>query len=281
MSRIETCFSQLRAAGRAALVPYMMTGDPSPESTVDVMHALVSAGADMVELGMPFSDPVADGAVIQAAGERALAAGQRLEDTLQAVRQFRDRDGETPVILMGYLNPVEIMGSERFVAAAAEAGVDGVLLVDSPPEESAELAPRLREAGLDMIFLVAPTTSEARRARIGQLASGFVYYVSLKGVTGAGGLDAAAVAGSLDGLRRHTDLPLGVGFGIRDAQTAAAVGQFADAVIIGSSLVARLHEAASNGQDPAEAAGEFMRPLREAIDEARGADIAKKEMAQQ
>jgi tryptophan synthase alpha chain len=281
VSRIEGLFRRLKGEDRAALVPYVMTGDPSPEGTVSVMHGLVEGGADMLELGMPFSDPVADGPVIQAAGERALAAGMTLTHSLAAVREFRRQDGETPVILMGYLNPVEIMGGERFVAAAAEAGVDGVLLVDSPPEESAELAPQLRAAGLDMIFLVAPTTSEQRRRQIGQLGSGFVYYVSLKGVTGAGGLDAAAVADSLGGLRQHTDLPLGVGFGIRDAETAAAVGEVAEAVIIGSSLVSHLKEAVDRGEAPADAAREFIRPLRAALKRSHGADKQEKDRALQ
>lgn len=281
MSRIEELFSRLRGEDRAALVPYVMTGDPDPDTTVGVMHALVEGGADMLELGMPFSDPVADGPVIQAAGERALAAGMTLSHSLAAVSEFRRTDADTPVILMGYLNPVEIMGGERFVAEAAAAGVDGVLLVDSPPEESAELAPRLRAAGLDMIFLVAPTTSDERRARIGQMASGFVYYVSLKGVTGAGGLDTAVVADSLAGLRRHTDLPLGVGFGIRDAETAAAVGGFAEAVIIGSSLVSHLKEAADRGESPANAAREFIRPLRAALKRTHGDSKQEKDRALQ
>jgi tryptophan synthase alpha chain len=244
------------------------------------MHSLVAGGADMIELGMPFSDPVADGPVIQAAGERALAAGQRLRHSLEVVRAFREQDKETPVILMGYLNPVEIMGEERFVQSAAEVGVDGVLLVDAPPEESASLAPALREAGMDMIFLVAPTTSEARREGVGRLASGFVYYVSIKGVTGAGGLDAADVENRLDELRRHTDLPLGVGFGISNAETAGAVGRFADAVIVGSALVSRLHEAASAGDDAATAARTFIQPLRAAIEGARRDVDSKEEVAQ-
>lgn len=280
MSRIETRFQALRDQNRAALIPYVMTGDPSPSGTVALMHALVDGGADMIELGMPFSDPVADGPVIQAAGERALEAGQRLRHTLEAVRAFRGDDTETPVILMGYLNPVEIMGETAFVEAAAEAGVDGVLLVDAPPEEATSLAPALREAGMDMIFLVAPTTSEARRRRVGDLASGFVYYVSIKGVTGAGGLDAAQVERRLGELRQHTDLPLGVGFGISDAETAGAVGRFADAVIVGSALVSRLHEAADAGEDPVAAGRSFIQPLRAALEGARRDADSKEEVAQ-
>lgn len=276
MSRIETRFQALRDQDRAALIPYVMTGDPSPSGTVELMHTLVAGGADMIELGMPFSDPVADGPVIQAAGERALEAGQRLRHSLEAVRGFREQDTETPVILMGYLNPVEIMGEAAFVEAAAEAGVDGVLLVDAPPEEATSLAPALREAGMDMIFLVAPTTSEARRRRVGDLASGFVYYVSIKGVTGAGGLDAADVERRLAELREHTDLPLGVGFGISDADTAGAVGRFADAVIVGSALVSRLHEAADAGEDPVAAACSFIQPLRAALEGARR-DVGSRE----
>lgn len=281
MSRIEHCFRSLEAADRAALIPYVMTGDPSPTGTVPLMHALVAAGADMIELGMPFSDPVADGPVIQAAGERALASGQRLRDSLAAVAKFRKQDRDTPVILMGYLNPVEIMGEDAFVRAAAEAGVDGVLLVDAPPEEATTLAPALREAGLDMIFLVAPTTSERRRRRVGELASGFVYYVSIKGVTGAAGLDTDAVAGSLSVLREHTGLPLGVGFGISDAATAGAVGRFADAVIVGSALVSRLHAAWDAGDDPLEAAHDFIKPLWTALENARRNDDSREEMALQ
>lgn len=279
MSRIETRFRALRDQDRAALIPYIMTGDPSASGTVELMHALVDCGADMIELGMPFSDPVADGPVIQAAGERALEAGQRLRHSLEAVRAFREDDADTPVILMGYLNPVEIMGETAFVQAAVEAGVDGVLLVDAPPEESGSLAPALREAGMDMIFLVAPTTSETRRRRVGDLASGFVYYVSIKGVTGAGGLDAADVERRLGELRQHTDLPLGVGFGISDADTAGAVGRFADAVIVGSALVSRLREAVEAGDDPVAAAHSFIQPLRAALEGARRDVDSREEVA--
>lgn len=281
MSRLRPRFEQLRSENRAALIPYVMTGDPSPGETVAVMHALVAGGADMIELGMPFSDPVADGPVIQAAGERALAAGVRLRHSLEAVAEFRRQDAQTPVILMGYLNPVEIMGEDAFVQAAADSGVDGVLLVDAPPEEATELAPALRKANMDMIFLVAPTTTEARRRHIGELASGFVYYVSIKGVTGAGGLDATGVESALRSLRTHTDLPLGVGFGIRDAHTAGEVAAFADAVIVGSGLVSHLQEAVAAGGSAADAAKSFIKPLREAIEGARGQSPDQKDMALQ
>jgi len=279
VSRISECFERLKQKDRAALVPYVMTGDPHPDATVDIMHALVDGGADMIELGMPFSDPVADGPVIQTAGERALAAGQRLKHSLEAAKAFRARDSQTPIILMGYLNPIEIMGTERFVAAAAEAGVDAVLLVDAPPEESIELVPLLRENGLDMIFLVAPTTRAERRKTLAEMASGFIYYVSLKGVTGAGGLDAPAVREQLAEIRPLTTLPLGVGFGIRDAKTAAAVAEFADAVIVGSSLVSHLHEAAGRGENPATAAREFIEPLSRAMGRTRGQQNDQKEAA--
>nr|WP_301288375.1 tryptophan synthase subunit alpha [Natronospira proteinivora] len=269
----------MKSENRAALIPYVMTGDPSPEATVLVMQGLVRGGADMIELGMPFSDPVADGPVIQAAGERALAAGQRLRHSLAAVKRFRESDGDTPVILMGYLNPVEIMGEAAFVEAAADAGVDAVLLVDAPPEESTDLAPALKKAGMDMIFLVAPTTSEARRRRLADLAGGFIYYVSLKGVTGAGGLDTEAVRKGLMALREVSDLPLGVGFGIGDAQTAGSVARFADAVIVGSRLVAHLQAAAERGEDLARAAEAFIQPLSQAISQARGSGNDQKEAA--
>lgn len=270
MSRLERRFEELRREGRAALIPYIMTGDPKPQGTTDLMHALVRAGADAVELGMPFSDPIADGPVIQGAGERALAAGCRLRHSLEAVSEFREQDRETPVILMGYLNPIEIMGREAFIAQASVAGVDAVLIVDLPPEEAGTLAEDLRAAEMDLVFLVAPTTVPERRERAMSLASGFLYYVSLKGVTGAGGMDVARVRTELAGLREKTALPLGVGFGIGDAETAAAVGEFADAVIVGSALVGQLHEAADRGESPAIAAETFLAPLSRAVRNAAG-----------
>ena len=270
MSRIAERFAKLCRARRTALVPFITAGDPGKGATVPIMHALVRAGADLLELGVPFSDPSADGPVIQAACERALAAGTTLADVLQMVREFRKQDAETPVILMGYLNPVEAMGVETFARAAAEAGVDGVITVDMPPEEAEPLAGLLRARDVDPIFLLAPTTNEARVRRICESASGCVYYVSLKGVTGAARLDVEEVGSRLAAVRRETKLPVGVGFGVRDAASAAALAKVADAVIVGSALVSRIAE---HKGDPARAAavlGTFVTELREAMDAARG-----------
>ncbi|HET7176322.1 MAG TPA: tryptophan synthase subunit alpha [Gammaproteobacteria bacterium] len=269
MSRIAARFTELKRAGRTALVPYLTAGDPGKQATVPLMHAMVAAGADALELGVPFSDPSADGPVIQAACERALAAGTTLKDVLAMVREFRTRDDVTPVILMGYLNPMEAMGAETFVAAAAEAGVDGVLTVDMPPEEAEPLAGLLRAEGMDPIFLLAPTTDAARIRRISETASGFIYYVSFKGVTGAARLDVAEVRERLALVRRSTTLPVGVGFGIRDAASAAALAGTADAIIVGSAIVSRIAE---HRDDPTRAAavlGAFVGELRSAVDAAR------------
>ena len=269
MSRIAARFAELKRAGRTALVPYLTAGDPGRQATVPLMHTLVAAGADALELGVPFSDPSADGPVIQAACERALAAGTTLKDVLAMVREFRARDAATPVILMGYLNPMEAMGAETFVAAAADAGVDGVLTVDMPPEEAEPLAGLLRAKGMDPIFLLAPTTDAARIRRISETASGFIYYVSFKGVTGAARLDVAEVRERLAMVRRSTPLPVGVGFGIRDAASAAALAGAADAIIVGSAIVSRIAE---HKDDPARAAailGAFVGELRSAVDAAR------------
>ena len=235
--RISRCLEDLKAAGRSALVPYITAGDPDPAQTVTLLHALVEGGADMLELGVPFSDPMADGPVIQAACERALLHHVGLRDVLQMVAEFRLRDARTPVILMGYLNPVEVMGYSRFAEAAREAGVDGVLIVDLPPEEGGELWPVLHAMALDPIFLLAPTTAPGRIESICRQARGYVYYVSLKGVTGANILDVEDVSQRLALIRRHCSIPVGVGFGIKDAPTAARVAQVADAVIVGSVLV--------------------------------------------
>ncbi len=243
MSRIAACFEGLRAAGRTALIPFVTAGDPRPAVTVPLMRAMVAAGADLIELGVPFSDPMADGPVIQRASERALRHGVSLRRVLEMVRSFRERDAQTPVVLMGYLNPIEVMGYETFAAAAAAAGVDGVLTVDMPPEEATGYAAALAEAGLDPIFLIAPTTTDARLARIAAMARGFVYYVSLKGVTGAASLDVAAVTARLAHIRRFTSLPLGVGFGIKDARAAARIGRCADAVVVGSALLSLIEAA--------------------------------------
>jgi tryptophan synthase alpha chain len=236
----------LQRQGRKALIPYFAAGDPAPDSTVAVMHALAAGGADIIELGVPFSDPMADGPVIQKAAERALAHGVGLRDVLRWVAEFRSQDEHTPVVLMGYANPLERYdqreGAGAFVDAAARAGVDGVLVVDYPPEECEGFAASLRAKGLDLIFLLAPTSSDARIAAAGRLASGYVYYVSLNGVTGAGHLDTAAVAQAVPRIKSKVSVPVGVGFGIRDAGTARAVGAVADAVVIGSRLVQILQE---------------------------------------
>lgn len=225
MSRLQQTFRALREARRKALIPYITAGDPRPEVTVDMMHAMVKAGADIVELGVPFSDPMADGPVIQAACERALKHKVSLTQVLGMVRTFRAKNTHTPVVLMGYANPIEVMGYEKFAHSAAQAGVDGVITVDLPPEESAGMLPHLRAAGIDPVFLLAPTSISERIKKICAAASGFVYYVSLKGVTGAATLDLESVTARLADIREHTDLPVGVGFGIKNADTARQVGR--------------------------------------------------------
>ncbi len=266
LPRIERLFARRRAAGTTALVPYLMAGDPDLDTSLRLMHAAVDAGADLIELGMPFADPMADGPVIQLACERALAAGTGVLDVLALVRRFRQQDDSTPLILMGYLNPIERFGYARFAAAAAEAGVDGVLVVDVPPEEGGELHAALRGQQLATIYLVAPTTAPARMAQIAQAASGFVYYVSLKGVTGAASLDTAAVAERVGQLRAHSALPVAVGFGVRDAKAAAEVARVADAVVVGSALVATVAEHAADVQAAETALRARLGELRAAID---------------
>ena len=266
MSRISECFRRLRQDKRKALIPYVTAGDPQPQVTVPLMHAMVESGADILELGVPFSDPMADGPVIQAACERALVHHVSLRDVLAMVQQFRTQDRDTPVVLMGYLNPMEVMGYEAFADAAKSAGVDGVLTVDLPPEEADELAGVLRNRGIDPVFLLAPTSTGERIKRICAAASGFVYYVSLKGVTGAASLDVESVASKLAEIRAATDLPVGVGFGIKDAATAARVAALADAVVIGSAIVSRIAAmtdkvAGINGE-----VGTFLSQVRHAID---------------
>lgn len=246
MNRIDDCFARCRQQGRAALVPFITAGDPGPEQTLALMHAMVEAGADIIELGIPFSDPMADGPTIQLACERALAAGMNLPRALAIVREFRARDSQTPVVLMGYLNPIEAMGESRFAEAAKAAGADGVLSVDLAVEETDTLVPALREAGLAPIFLVAPTTSDKRIRDMDAAGQGYLYYVSLKGVTGSAALDVGAVSERLSAMRSLTDLPLAVGFGIREPKDAAAVAKDADAVIVGSALVEII---AANAQD--------------------------------
>ncbi len=266
MSRIAQKFSELKAANRTALIPFITAGDPNPAITVPTMHALVEGGADLIELGVPFSDPMADGPTIQYASERALKHNVSLHDVLAMVRQFREQDSETPVILMGYLNPVEIMGYQAFAAEAAEAGVDGLLTVDMPPEEANELTAILRDKAIDPIFLLAPTTEKPRIERICALASGFVYYVSLKGITGAGHLDTDAVASRLELIRSSTDLPVGVGFGIKDGESAARVGSVADAVIVGSAVVNRMAELENEAEKIPHTLKNFVGELRAALD---------------
>ncbi|HIQ52280.1 MAG TPA: tryptophan synthase subunit alpha [Pseudomonas pachastrellae] len=266
MSRIQARFSALQAAGRKALIPYITAGDPAPAVTLPLMHDLVAAGADVIELGIPFSDPMADGPVIQLAMERALAHEVSLRQVLQMVAEFRQRDNETPVVLMGYLNPVERMGYDEFAREAAEAGVDGVLTVDLPPEEAADVVPLFKARGLETIFLLAPTTTLERARSICQQASGYVYYVSLKGVTGSSALDVTDVANKLDMLRTVTDLPIGVGFGIRDGATAAAVGEVADGVVVGSVLVNQIAANAENPDAARKAISAIIAEMRGAMD---------------
>ncbi|MET0116788.1 MAG: tryptophan synthase subunit alpha [Sedimenticola sp.] len=266
MSRIRGRFEQLKAQGRTALVPYVTAGDPNPEVTVPLMHAMVEAGADIIELGVPFSDPMADGPVIQRASERALEHKVSLRDVLEMVRSFRQKDADTPVILMGYLNPIEIMGYATFAEAAADAGVDGVLTVDIPPEESAELLEALRPRELDPIFLLAPTSTDERIKRICDAASGFVYYVSVKGITGAANLAVDEVADKVAKIRSVTDLPVGVGFGIKNPETAQSVSRIADAVIVGSALVSRVEALAERPDEIAPALAELLSGMREAMD---------------
>ncbi|WP_019626711.1 tryptophan synthase subunit alpha [Thioalkalivibrio sp. ALJT] len=274
MSRIEQRFAELREQNRAALIPYVTAGDPEPAATVPLMHALVAAGADLIELGVPFSDPMADGPVIQKACERALRFGTGLRDVLAMVAEFRKTDSQTPVVLMGYLNPVERMGYEAFVSSARVAGLDGLLTVDLPPEESEDVVGLLESAGIDPIFLVAPTTSEARVEHVARAARGFVYYVSLKGVTGSQSLDTSALAARLEGLRQHTGLPLGVGFGIRDARTAAQVAAVADAVVVGSAIVRLAEDHDGDADGFARAAAAVVREMRDAMDSARSTGVA-------
>jgi len=270
MSRISTCFDSLQQNGRKALIPYVTAGDPQPDVTVKLMHAMVNAGADILELGVPFSDPMAEGPVIQRAMERALEHHVSLRDVLGMVAEFRTADNETPVLLMGYLNPVEVMGYAEFARQASEAGVDGVLLVDLPPEEGDDFVAIARRFEIDPIHLVAPNTDGTRIDRIARAASGFIYYVSVKGITGAANLNAEAVAEKLAAIRTHTDLPVGVGFGIKDGVTAAQVAEVADAVIVGSALVRRIEALADTPEKIPVDLGTFLAELRVAIDEATG-----------
>lgn len=272
MNRVQRRFAKLRADGRKALIPYVTAGDPAPDVTVPLMHALVRAGADIIELGVPFSDPMADGPVIQLACERALAHGTSLSRVLEMVAEFRHEDDDTPVVLMGYLNPVEAMGYEAFAERAAAAGVDGVLLVDLIAEEAEATASLLKSHALEPIFLVSPTTSGARLRRIGELAGGYLYYVSLKGVTGSNRIDVDSLGNRLDGVRRASNLPVAVGFGIRDAQTAARVAAVSDGVIVGSALVSRIGELRDDHKSLLREVPSVLAALRRAMD-ARSVDM--------
>ena len=242
MSRIKSAFDRLNGEGRKALIPFITAGDPDAALTLPLMHTLVDAGADVIELGVPFSDPMADGPTIQRASERALAKGMTLRKVLQLVIEFRKTDVRTPVVLMGYANPIEAMGLEKFAMAAAQAGVDGVLVVDYPPEEAASFGAAMKANGMDPIFLLAPTSTAARIAQVAEIASGYVYYVSLAGVTGSGALNVDAVAERLPQIREKTGLPVGVGFGIRDASTAARIAGIADAVVVGSRIIEEIEK---------------------------------------
>ncbi|MEP7184236.1 MAG: tryptophan synthase subunit alpha [Rhodanobacter sp.] len=264
MSRIDRRFAELKAARRTGLIPFVTAGDPAPEHTVALMHALVDAGADLIELGVPFSDPMADGPVIQHASERAIARGVGLENVLGWVSSFRQRDSQTPIVLMGYLNPIEIHGYARFASEAVAAGVDGVLLVDCPLEEAGVLQP-LKDAGLQQILLAAPTTAPARMALLCGSAQGFLYYVSVAGITGTASLSTSDIAVRVADIRARSRAPVAVGFGIRDAASAVAIAGFADAVVIGSALVERL-AGATDASEVAERARAFLAPIRAALD---------------
>ena len=267
-SRIAATFATLKASGRKALIPFITAGDPDPAMTVPLMNALVAGGADIIELGVPFSDPMADGPTIQRASERALVNGVSIRQVIQLVATFRETNQKTPVVLMGYANPIEAMGLEVFASLASASGVDGVLVVDYPPSEAAAFASAVKSRGMDPIFLIAPTTTDERIAQIGQLGSGYIYYVSLKGITGSKAIDVSAVAARLPAIRQSTGLPVGVGFGIRDAQTAGAMSRAADAVVVGSRLI---EEIETVGRDRAvDAVQALVADLRRGIDEASG-----------
>jgi tryptophan synthase alpha chain len=264
VSRIQACFEHLRQAKRKALIPYITAGDPSPAMTVPLMRALVDAGSDILEIGVPFSDPMADGPVNQRSSERALRHGVGLGDVLRMAREFRMHDAQTSLVLMGYANPIEAMGTERFVRTAKEAGVDGVVVVDYPPEECVQFAALAKASGIDPIFLLAPTSTQKRIEAVARVGSGYLYYVSLRGVTGAGHLDLDDVAVRIPKIRAVTSLPIGVGFGIRDADSARRVAQSADAVIIGSRIIQEIEAA---GPEHAVARVKaLLKPIREALD---------------
>lgn len=268
MSRIQTRFAKLKQSGRKALIPFVTAGDPVPAVTVPLLHAMVKAGADILEIGVPFSDPMAEGPVIQRACERALLHNVSLTSIFAMVAEFRESDSITPIVLMGYLNPIEVMGYAVFAEKAKAAGVDGLLTVDLPPEEAGELTQLLADAGIDPIFLLAPTSTEQRIALITNASRGFVYYVSLKGVTGVAAIDVDAVSTKLAQVRRLTDLPVGVGFGIRDGASAAAVAKIADAVVVGSAIVRLVEDSQDSPAKVIENVSAFVAELRKAIDQA-------------
>jgi tryptophan synthase alpha chain len=265
MSRIEQRFQQLQQEGRKGLIPYLCAGDPSPALTVPLMHALAQAGADVIELGVPFSDPMADGPVIQRATERAIKNGVGLRQVLDMVREFRQTDSTTPVVLMGYANPIEHLGKAEFARRAKEVGVDGVLVVDYPPEECEDFAQTMQDYGIDPIFLLAPTSTDERIAMVAQHARGYLYYVSLKGITGAGHLDVDSVAAKLPLIKQHTSVPVGVGFGIKDAATAQAVARVADAVVVGSRLIQELESVSADRA--VQAISDLLGDMRRALDD--------------
>jgi len=266
MSRIQATFDKLKQHKRKALIPFFTAGDPIPALTLPLLHALVEAGADVIELGVPFSDPMADGPTIQRSSERALKHGVSLHDVLDMVASFRTKDMSTPIVLMGYGNPIEAMGWERFATRCAQVGVDGVLTVDFPPEESHEAFGHLQRHGIDPIFLLAPTSTDARVERVAKQARGYVYYVSLKGVTGAGHLDLSAIEQKIPQLRKHISLPIGVGFGIRDAATALAVAKLCDGVVVGSRIVQEIEN--STEQNVIANVSKLVKELRSAVDKA-------------
>ena len=267
MSRIRGVFDSLQQQGRKALIPFITAGDPDPQATVPLMHGLVAGGADIIELGVPFSDPMADGPTIQRASERALKWGISLHTVLALVHRFRKDDAKTPLVLMGYANPIEAFGVDAFCSAALASGVDGVLVVDYPPEEANDFAFKLRAAGLDAIFLLAPTSAESRYRDVARMGSGYLYYVSLKGVTGAGHLDVDDVAARIPRIRAQVGMPVGVGFGIRDAATAKRIAAVADAVVIGSRIVEEIEN--SPREQVVERVSAFVRGIRVALDEVR------------
>lgn len=266
MSLLTSCFEQLKSQGKQALIPFITAGDPHPDFTVELMHEMVSAGADIIELGVPFSDPMADGPVIQAADERALSHHVTLDNVLAMVGEFRQQNTTTPIVLMGYLNPVEMMGYNPFADKAAAAGLDGVLVVDMPPEEADTFSDIMQSHDIDVIFLVSPTTNQQRIKLISDKASGYLYYVSLKGVTGANTLDIDSVASKLNDIRAISDLPIAVGFGIKNGQTAQAVGMIADAVVVGSALVKQIEQASDQPQKIKQGITSLLNEMRTRMD---------------